>query len=108
MKISFSSNSALCELLGLEPELITKATLYQSTCRLYALHHKMEKRLSNQVCALLGVENKILLFNLTNSYFEGRMQGFPLDKYGRTKEKHTDCKQIVLAVVVNIGAHLNL
>ena len=94
-------NSALCELLGLEPELITKDKLYQSACRLYALHHEMENWLSNQVRTLFGLENKILLFDLTDSYFEGRMQGSSLAKYGRSKEKRMDCKQVVLAVVVN-------
>jgi transposase len=47
------------------------------------------------------VENKILLFDLSNTYFEGRMQDSSLAKYGRSKEKRSDCKLVVLAVVVN-------
>jgi transposase len=94
-------NSALCELLGIAPQTITKDKLYQSACRLYELHYELENWLSNQVRSLFGLENKILLFDLSNTYFEGRMQGSSLAKYGRSKEKRTDCKQVVLAVVVN-------
>jgi transposase len=47
------------------------------------------------------VEKKILLFDLSNTCFEGRMQGSSLGKYGRSKEKRSDCKRVVWAAVVN-------
>lgn len=94
-------NSAVCELLGLQPKDITKDKLYRSALRLYDLHHELENWLSNRVRSLFGFEDKILLFDLTNTYFEGRMQGSSLAKYGRSKEKRSDCKLVVLAAVVN-------
>jgi transposase len=94
-------NSSLCELLGLSPQEITKDKLYKSASRLYDLHHELENWLSNQVRNLFGLENKVLLFDLSNTYFEGRMQGSSLAKYGRSKEKRSDCKQVVFAAVVN-------
>ncbi|GHU74120.1 hypothetical protein FACS189413_18820 [Bacteroidia bacterium] len=94
-------NSAICELLGLQPQEITKDKLYRSARRLYDLHHELENWLSNRVRSLFGFEDKILLFDLTNTYFEGRMQGSSLAKYGRSKEKRSDCKLVVLAAVVN-------
>lgn len=94
-------NSALCELIGLDAKLVTKDKLYRSANRLYELHHELEDWLSNRVRTLFGVENRILLFDLSNTYFEGRMQGSSLAKYGRSKEKRSDCKQVVLAAVVN-------
>ena len=94
-------NSSLCELIGIDPELVTKDKLYRSANRLYELHHELENWLSNRVRSLFGVENKILLFDLSNTFFEGRMQGSSLAKYGRSKEKRSDCKQVVFAAVVN-------
>ena len=99
-------NSALCEMLGLNTCEITKDKLYRCACRLYDLHHELENWLSNQVRTLFGQENKILLFDLSNTYFEGRMKNSSLAKYGRSKEKRTDCKQVVLAAVVNTNGLL--
>jgi hypothetical protein len=82
-------------------EEITKDKLYRSALRLYGLHHELENWLSNRVRSLFGFEDKILLLDLTDTYFEGRMQGSSLAKYGRSKEKRSDCKLEVLAAVVN-------
>ena len=46
-------------------------------------------------------EDKIILYDLTNTYFEGRMQGTKIAKFGRSKEKRSDARLVVLAVVVN-------
>ena len=99
-------NSALCELLGLNPSEITKDKLYRCACRLYKLHHQLENWLSSRVRTLFSQENKILLFDLTNTYFEGRMQHSQIAKYGRSKEKRTDCKQVVLGAVVGTNGLL--
>ena len=50
---------------------------------------------------MFGIEEKILLFDITNAYFEGRMEESGLCRYGRSKEKRDDCKIVVLAAVVN-------
>jgi hypothetical protein len=42
-----------------------------------------------------------LLYDLTNTYFEGRKIGSKLAKFGRSKEKRSDAKLVVLALVVN-------
>ena len=53
------------------------------------------------MCTLFDIKDEILLFDLTNTYFEGRMEGSHITKYGRSKEKRSDCKIVVLAAVVN-------
>jgi len=47
------------------------------------------------------LEDKVILFDLTNTYFEGRMLGNGKARHGRSKEKRSDCPLIVLALVVN-------
>lgn len=42
-----------------------------------------------------------MFYDLTNTYFEGRKTGSALAKFGRSKEKRTDAKLVVLALVVN-------
>ncbi|HPR86360.1 MAG TPA: IS1634 family transposase, partial [Prolixibacteraceae bacterium] len=50
---------------------------------------------------LFDIEDKIMLYDLTNTYFEGRKEGSQLAKFGRSKEKRSDAKLVVLALVVN-------
>lgn len=94
-------NSALCELLGIHPEDITKDTLYRSARKLWDIHREMEDHLHARVVDMFNIEEKIYLFDLTNTYFEGRMEESELCAYGRSKEKRDDCKIVVLAAVVN-------
>jgi hypothetical protein len=51
-------NSALCEMLGLNPAEITKDKPYHCACRLYDLHHELKNWLPYRVRTLFGQENK--------------------------------------------------
>lgn len=94
-------NTALAEMFGIAKEKITKDALYQSAKRLWAEHKGLEDWLHDRVCSMFGIEEKILLFDITNAYFEGKMENSELCQYGRSKEKRDDCKIVVLAAVVN-------
>ena len=94
-------NSALSELFHISPKRITKDLLYQSSLRLWAYHSQIEDWLHNRVCNMFSLNEKILLFDITNTYFEGAMDLSEICKRGRSKEKRNDCKIVVLAAVVN-------
>lgn len=94
-------NSAVCEMFGLNPDRITKDTLYKSAHGLWKVHKNMEDFLHRRVCSMFDIDESILLFDLTNTYFEGRMEESELCRRGRSKEKRDDCKIVVLAAVVN-------
>jgi hypothetical protein len=94
-------NSAVCEMFGLNPDKITKDTLYKSSHDLYKVHREMEDYLHKRVCTMFDIEDRILLFDLTNTYFEGKMEDSKICKRGHSKEKRDDCKIVVLAAVVN-------
>ncbi len=94
-------NSAICELSGYDVKKITKDKLYGMSHQLYSLKEELENHLSSCTNELFHLEDKIILYDLTNTYFEGRMQHSKKAKFGRSKEKRSDAKLIVLAVVVN-------
>lgn len=94
-------NSAVCEMFGLNPDKITKDTLYTSAHSLWDVHKEMEDFLHRRVCSMFDIDERILLFDLTNTYFEGRLEDSKLCHRGRSKEKRDDCKIVVLAAVVN-------
>ncbi len=94
-------NSAICELTGYDKDTVTKDKLYGISHKLHAVKEKLEQYLSRQANELFDLEDKIILYDLTNTYFEGQMKGSRLAKFGRSKEKRSDARLIVLAVVVN-------
>lgn len=94
-------NSALAEMFKIKKEKITKDALYGSALRLWNVHREMEDWLHKRVCSVFRLEEKILLFDITNTYFEGRMAESEICRRGRSKERRDDCKIVVLAAVVN-------
>ena len=95
-------NSAVCELTGYDCDKITKDKLYESALRLYTVKDQLEQHLSHKTNELFDISDKIVLYDLTNTYFEGQYTDSTLAKYGRSKEKRNDAKLVVLALVVNI------
>jgi len=95
-------NSAIGELTGQDCQKITKDKLYESALRLYKIKDQLEQHLSCKTNELFDISDKIVLYDLTNTYFEGQYSGSNLAKYGRSKEKRNDARLIVLALVVNI------
>lgn len=95
-------NSAVCELTGYDMEKLTKDKLYQSALDLYKVKDVLEKHLSNRTNDLFDLEDKIILYDLTNTYFESEKRTSKLAKFGRSKEKRKDAKLVVLALVVNV------
>jgi hypothetical protein len=94
-------NSAVCEITGLGVEQITKDRLYAISKKLYSQKEALEQHLSVRTNELFDIQDKIILYDLTNTYFEGRKQGSKLAKYGRSKEKRSDAKLVVLGLVIN-------
>lgn len=94
-------NSAICEITGYPLEKITKDKLYQSALKLYGIKDRLEQHLSIKTNELFDIQDKILLYDLTNTYFEGQKKNSKLAKFGRSKEKRSDAKLIVLALVTN-------
>ena len=94
-------NSSVCEITGYPLEKITKDKLYKSALDLYKIKDSLEAYLSKKTNELFDLEDKIILYDLTNTYFEGRKAGSEIAKFGRSKEKRNDCKLVVLALVIN-------
>jgi hypothetical protein len=95
-------NSAVCEVTGYPQEKITKDKLYKSALDLYGIKDQLEKYLSHKTNELFDLQDKIFIYDLSNTYFEGVKSKSKLAQYGRSKEKRSDCKIVVLAMVVNV------
>jgi len=94
-------NSGVCSITGYPIEKITKDKLYKSALKLFSEKEKIEKFLSVKTNQLFDIEDKIYIYDLTNTYFEGSKRGSKIARFGRSKEKRSDCKIVVLALVIN-------
>lgn len=95
-------NSSICELTSYPIEKMTKDKLYKSALDLYKIKDEMEQFLSSKTDELFDIQDTIYLYDLTNTYFEGEKKNSKLAQFGRSKEKRSDAKLVVLAVVVNL------
>ena len=94
-------NSAVCELTGYPVKKITKDKLYDISLCLYEVKDEQEKHLSKRTNELFDLDDKIILDDLTNTYFESAVRSSKIAKFGRSKVKRSDTRLVVLAVVVN-------
>ena len=93
--------TALTELCGMRDSHVTRHHLYKASCRLYEHKDLIEKHLSQHSRDLFSLDDKIILFDLTNTYFEGRMSGSEKAAHGRSKEKRSDARLISLALIAD-------
>ena len=95
------SNSGLLELFDKKTGTLSRHDLYRSSDNLYDLKSELEEFFYNKMTTLFDLDDSILIYDLTNTYFEGRKVNSKIAKFGRSKEKRYDCKQVVLAAVIN-------
>ena len=95
-------NSAVCELTGFPVDKMNKDRLYRGAKKLHAIKEDLEQHLSLRTNELFDIQDKIMLYDLTNTYFEGEKRNSKLAKFGRSKEKRSDARLVVLALVVNM------
>ena len=95
-----SDNSALCELLG-RAQAPTHKELYAIADTLYENRERLDRLLYGQIKDLFNLEDKLVIFDLSNTYFETRKSGSQIARYGKSKEKRDDCPLVVFTAVIN-------
>ncbi len=95
-------NSAICELTGFPLAQMNKDRLYRGALKLDCIKEQLEQHLSIKTNEIFDIQDRIMLYDLTNTYFEGEKRNSKLAQFGRSKEKRSDAKLVVLALVVNI------
>jgi hypothetical protein len=94
-------NSGVCEITAYPVDKITKDKLYKISLKLHEIKDELETHLSHRTNELFDIDDKVIIYDLTNMYFEGKMDASQLALRGHSKEKRSDAKLIVLAAVVN-------
>ncbi len=92
--------SSLFEITGI-PHRSSLNSYYRGGDSLLGVKEELEKYLTEKEKNLFSLEENLFFFDLTNSYFEGQALGNPKAKYGRSKEKRSDCKLVTMGMIVD-------
>ncbi len=94
--------SAFDELIGIDFSNLSLDRVYKISDRL--LEHKvpLEEHLRRTEGQLFALEEKIILYDLTNTFLEGTGKYNPKARFGRSKEKRSDCLLVTLGLVLDM------
>ncbi len=96
-----NENSAALELYSLDSKTIDSNRLQQGAVMLYKEREKIEEYLSNKINDIYQISNKYIVYDLTNTHFEGKMKLYDKAKYGRNKQKRNDCLQVTIGLLTD-------
>jgi transposase len=95
------SCTALGELLDHDYGSTSLTRLYTISDRLLKHQSALEAFLAAQEQTLFDLKRSIVLYDLTNTYFEGQCAQNPKAQFGRSKEKRSDCPLVTLGLVLD-------
>jgi len=93
--------SALDELLGTDFSHIAQNALYRASDLLFLHKDKIENFLVQQAREVFSLSETIILYDLTNTYFEGEVKSYKKAKWGRSKDKRNDRPLTTLGLVLD-------
>ena len=98
--------SGLDELLKTDFSHLANNALYETSDILFSHKDTIEQFLRNHSKKLLGLGESIILYDLTNTYFEGDIPFCEKAKHGRSKDKRNDRPLVTLGIVLDENGFL--
>lgn len=96
--IDWAGQTALPELLGLRITKTSKDRLYVCGDALFAKRTFIETALREAQAGLFGRCDGIILYDVTNTHFEGVCAKNPKARHGKNKQKRNDCRQVAVGM----------
>lgn len=93
--------SGLGELLEFDFQMTHLDQLYRISDTLFKHKQELEKHLERAQKNVHGFQSTMVLYDLTNTYMEGKAKGNPKALHGVSKEKRFDCPLVTLGLVIN-------
>lgn len=94
--------SALDELMGVDLSGVSLDSAYKAADLLLNNKEAVEDHLRQTEGQLFGLDEKIILYDLTNTFIEGTGKFNGKARYGRSKEKRGDCLLVTLGLVLDV------
>jgi transposase len=94
--------SALDELMGVDFSNLSLDRIYKVSDRLLKHKDALEEHLRWSEGQLFALEEKIILYDLTNTFFEGSGKYNRKAQYAKSKDKRNDCLLVTLGLVLDM------
>jgi hypothetical protein len=92
--------TAMDVLLGCDFAVAQKNRLYECLDKILPYKDDLCQYLKAQWQTLFDIDYEILLYDLTSTYFEGLCEQNPKARFGHSKDRRSDCRQVLIALVV--------
>ena len=96
--IDWSERTALPELLETRITKSSKDRLYRTSDELMKHRKGLEKKLRDHEQSLFALQRSVVLYDVTNTHFEGLCAANPKAKHGKNKQKRNDCRQVAIGM----------
>ena len=93
-------NSELSACFGYKKK-ITHKQLYSVSDMLYKHKSSIDRYLYHRITDMFDIKDKLVIFDISNTYFETGKTQSEVAKHGRSKEKRSDCPLVVFTGVIN-------
>lgn len=96
--IDWSQRTALPELLDVRLSKTNKDRLYRVSDELLKHRKPIETCLREKSLDLFSLKRSVVLYDVTNTHFEGVCAKNPKAKHGKNKQKRNDCRQVAVGM----------
>jgi len=96
--IEWLERTALPECLNVRITKTTKDRLYKTSDELLVHREKLETHLRQEEAGWFGEHGSIVLYDVTNTHFEGLCAANPKAVRGKNKQKRNDCPQVAVGM----------
>jgi len=95
------NHSGLDKLLNTDFQGLSNNALYRIADDIYDHKEAIENHLQSIERELFNLNETLVLYDLTNTYLEGRSLNNPKAQFGHSKEKRKDCRLITLGLIID-------
>lgn len=96
--IDWAERTALPELLATRITKASKDRLYRTSDALMKNRKVIEAKLRDHEQSLFKLQRSVVLYDVTNTHFEGLCAANPKAKHGKNKQKRNDCRQVAIGM----------
>lgn len=99
--VGWSRREAINDVLGVDAEQLNEDKFYRNMDKLHGHRLEIERELYAREKSLFNLEGSLVLYDMTNTYFEGQAARNPKAKRGHSKEMRTDCKLVAMGLMLD-------
>jgi transposase len=96
--IDWAERTALPEMLDVRITKTAKDRLYRTSDELLKCQKPLEQALCERERELFSLNRSVVLYDVTNSHFEGLCAANPKARHGKNKQHRNDCRQVAVGM----------